>query len=61
MNRDSFLEPNTFDRFLATITSLDQTWLPEDVRIFGLEESEFNGKKRLNVSLFVSKDEVPVR
>uniref|UniRef100_A0A1I7RLZ2 Cadherin EGF LAG seven-pass G-type receptor 2 n=2 Tax=Bursaphelenchus xylophilus TaxID=6326 RepID=A0A1I7RLZ2_BURXY len=60
MNRDSFLESATFDRFIASITALDQSWLPEDVRVFGVESVEVNGKQRLNVSLFVSQDEMAV-
>ncbi|KAI6226363.1 hypothetical protein M3Y99_01296100 [Aphelenchoides fujianensis] len=60
LNADSFLEMNTFNRFLSTISSLDPTWLPEDVRVFGIESIDQGETKKLNVSFFVSKDETPI-
>ncbi|CAD5218600.1 unnamed protein product [Bursaphelenchus okinawaensis] len=60
MNRDTFLESTTFERFIGSITALDPGWLPEDVRVFGVESVQSNGKMRLNVSLFVSQDEMAV-
>jgi hypothetical protein len=47
---------------VTAVSLLDSDWLPEDVRIFGVESSEEdNGKSKLNVSFFVVRDEQIVR
>lgn len=62
LNKDAFLELQMFHRFSAAISSLDNEWLPEDVRVFGVdEEKSREGKPKLNVSFFVTKDEKVVR
>ncbi|KAI6229219.1 hypothetical protein M3Y95_00508200 [Aphelenchoides besseyi] len=57
---DSFLEANVFNRFLSTISAIDPSWIPDDIRVFGIESSDLGDTKKLNVSFFVSKDETPI-
>lgn len=71
LNLNEFLDYAFFQRFLATISTLNPNWLPEDVNVFSAQEFHSNenysinhidvGKSkyipRLNVSFFVSKSE----
>jgi hypothetical protein len=62
LNQDAFLEFNLFHRFLSTFSSLDESWVPEDIRVFGVETGRnIAGQQMLNVSFFVTKDEETIR
>ncbi|KAI6177756.1 hypothetical protein M3Y97_00942500 [Aphelenchoides bicaudatus] len=57
ITRDIFMEPNFMHRFAVAIAELDGEWLPEDVRIFGVDEQRSDSKVQVNVSFFVVKEE----
>lgn len=59
LNRDQFLDFPVFQRFLDTISLLDNTWASENIRVFSIGSS---GHLLLNVSFFVvGYDDRPIR
>uniref|UniRef100_A0A915CQB1 Uncharacterized protein n=1 Tax=Ditylenchus dipsaci TaxID=166011 RepID=A0A915CQB1_9BILA len=66
LSREEFLDEDVFQRFLASISSISDSWLPEDIRVFSVQSASNQqqdsaiGKKmvyKVNVSFFVFKEE----
>ena len=54
---DNFMRPGMLDRFTAAISTLQDEWLPEDVRVFSIQPLEHDGgrtEKRVEVGFFVT-------
>lgn len=58
---EEFLDVNAFRRFQSVIATLDDTWMPEDIRIFSVAAEEHSEQRMLNISFFVTQGEEPVR
>jgi hypothetical protein len=55
------MDPGFIHRFSVAVADLDEEWLPEDVRIFGVDEKRVDGRVQLNVSFFVVREEQTAR
>lgn len=62
LTKEAFMDPNRFHRFLVSISQLNPSeWLPEDIRVFAIDEANDDEKPTLNISFFISRDEQVVR
>ena len=57
---DQFLDWNVFSRFQSTVATLNDNWMPEDIRVFSVSEDGQSDKHSLNVSFFVVQGERPI-